>query len=105
MQLDAKALHGFARCSDCVDDFLRPTVLDPDDNDRGHVRIASSADQRAEMQLEISAELQTAVGMRDRKCSFDVVRNRLGGGIRDIVDRQDDYVVTHADAAVFAAIT
>src|SRR5207302_2388000 len=77
----------------------------PDDNDRGHVRVASSADQRAEMQVEIGAELQAAVGMRYRERALDVVRNRLGRGIRDIVDRQDDHVVTYADAAVLAAIT
>src|SRR6476661_6766199 len=42
--------------------------------------------------------------MRDRQRSLDVVRNGLGGGVGQIVDRQHDHVVANADAAVLASI-
>jgi hypothetical protein len=55
------------------------------------------------VQVEILAELQAAIGVRDRHRALDVVRHRLAGGVRDVVDGQDDDVVAHADAAVLAA--
>ena len=84
--------------------FLVQLVLDADDDDRGDVRIAAGADQRAEVQVEVGAELQPAVRMRDRERALDVVRDRLGRGVRQVVDRQDDDVVAHADAAVLAPV-
>ena len=63
------------------DDLLRPLVLDADHDHRGDVRVASRADQRAEMEIEVGAELQAAVGMRNGDRALDVVRDRLGRGI------------------------
>ena len=100
-----KPVDRLAGRRDAVDDLLRPLLLDADDDDRGDVRIAAGADQRAEMQVEVGAELQPAVGMRDRQRALDVVRDRLAGRVRQVVDRQDDDVVAHADAAVLAAVT
>jgi hypothetical protein len=57
VQLDAETLHRLAGFRDAVDDLLRPLVLDADDDDGGHVRVAAGADQRAEMQVEVGAEL------------------------------------------------
>ena len=54
------------------------------------------------MQVEVLAELQPAVGVRQRQRALDVVGDRLAGGVRQIVERQDDDVVAHADAAVLA---
>src|SRR5690349_16543235 len=104
VQLDAEALHRLARRLDAVDDALRPLLLDADDDDGGDVRIAAGADQRAEMQVEIGAELQPTVRVRDRERALDVVGDRLARGVRQVVDGQDDDVVAHADAAVLAAI-
>jgi hypothetical protein len=56
------------------------------------------------MQLEILAELQPAIGMRDRQRALDVVGHGLAGRVRDVVDRQDEDVVAHADAAVLAPV-
>src|SRR5205814_8575047 len=64
------------------------------------VRIRAGTDQRAEMQVQVGAELQPPIGMRQRHRALDVVLHRLRGGVREIVDRQDDDVVAHADAAV-----
>ena len=99
-----KPVTGLPVVGDAVDDLLRPAVLDADDDDRGDVRVAAGADQRAEVQVEVGAELQPAVGMRDRQRALDVVRDRLGGGVGQVVDRQDDDVVAHADAAVLAPV-
>ena len=54
------------------------------------------------MQVEVLAELQPAIGVRQRHRALDVVGDRLAGGVRQIVERQDDDVVAHADAAVLA---
>ena len=69
----------------------------------GDVRVGAGADHGAEMQLEILAELQPAIGVRQRHRALDVVGDRLAGGVGDVVDRQDDDVVADADAAVLAA--
>jgi hypothetical protein len=102
--LDAEADHGLAGRGDAVDDLLGPAVLDADDDDRGDVRIAAGADQRPEVELEVGAELEPPVGMRDRQRALDVVGDRLGGGVREVVERQDDDEVADADAAVLAPV-
>eukprot|EP01036_Dinobryon_divergens_P061019 gene61019-81355_t len=43
--------------------------------------------------------------MRQRQRSLDVAGNRFGCGVRNVVDRQNDYMVAHADSAVFTPIT
>ena len=84
--------------------FFVQLVLDADHDDGGDVRVRAGADQRAEVQVEVGAELQPPVGMRNRQRALDVVRHRLGGGVRQVVHRQDDDVVAHADAAVLAPV-
>jgi hypothetical protein len=94
-----------SRCrGDAVHDLVRPAVLDADHHHRGDVRVAAGADQRAEVQFEVGAELQPAVGVRDRHRALDVVRDGLGRGIGQVVQRQHDDVVAHADAAVLAPV-
>jgi hypothetical protein len=56
------------------------------------------------MQVQVGAELQPPVRVRQRERALDVVLDRLRGGVRKIVDRQDDDVVAHADAAVLAFV-
>ena len=43
-------------------------------------------------------------GMRDRERALDVVRDGLGGRVREVVERQHDDVVADADAAVLAPV-
>ena len=104
VQLDAEAGDRLAGRRDAVDDALGPALLDADDDDRRDIRIAAGADQRAEVQVEVGAELQPAVGMRDRQRALDIVRDGLARGVGQVVDRQDDDVVAHADAAVLAPV-
>jgi hypothetical protein len=100
---DAEADDGLAGRGDAVDHLLRPAVLDADDDDRGDVRIAAGANQGAKVQLEVGAELEPPVRVRDRERALDVVRDRLGGGVGEVVERQHEDVVANADAAVLAA--
>ena len=64
--------------------------------------LRSGADQRAEVQVEVRAELQAAVGVGQRHRALDVVRDRLRRGVGEVVDGQDDHVIAYADAAVLA---
>ena len=100
--LDAEADHRLAGLGDAVDDALGPAVLDADHDHGGDVGIGAGADQRAEVQIEVGAELQPAVGMRQRQRALDVVGDRLAGRVGQIVERQDDDVIAHADTAVLA---
>ena len=100
--LDAEADHGLAGFRDALDHAVGPAVLDADHHDGCDVRVAAGADQGAEMQIEVGAELQAAVGVRDRQRALDVVGDRLAGRIREIVERQDDDMIAHADALVLA---
>src|SRR5712691_4545403 len=102
---DAEEGHGLPRHGDAVGDPSRPAVLDADDHDCGDIGIGAGADQRLEMQLEIRAELQPPVGMRDCERSLDVVRYCLTGGVGEIVDGQDKNVVSYAGATVVAPVS
>ncbi|MGF6986996.1 hypothetical protein QFZ99_006537 [Paraburkholderia atlantica] len=104
MQFDAEAHHRFAGLRNPIDDTLGPALLDTDYHHRRDVRIAACADQRAEMQFEVGAELQPPIRMRQRHGPLDVVFDRLRRGIGQIVDRQDDHVVAYAHAAIVATI-
>ncbi len=62
--LDPEAGDGFACLGNAVNDPLRPAGLDADHDARRNVWIGASADEGTEMQIEISAKLQAAVGVR-----------------------------------------
>jgi hypothetical protein len=102
--LDRQTGHRLAGGSDPVDDLLGPARLDADHHHGRDVRVRAGADDGAEMQLEILAELQPAIGMRNRQRALDVVGNGLAGRVRDVVDRQDEDVVAHADPAVLPPV-
>ncbi len=46
--------------------FLPQPFLDADHHHRGDVRVRPGADQGAEVQVEVGAELQSPVGVRQR---------------------------------------
>jgi hypothetical protein len=102
--LDGELRHRLAGLADAVGDLLGPARLDADHHDGGDVGVGAGADHGAEMQLKVLAELQAAIGMRDRQRALDVVGHRLAGGVGDVVHGQDEDVVAHADAAVLAAV-
>src|SRR5262249_44298181 len=70
----------------------------------GDVGAGAGADQGAEMELEVLAELQPAIGMRQGQGALDVVGDGLAGGVGEIVERQDDDGIAHAHPAVLTAI-
>jgi hypothetical protein len=102
--LDRELRDRLAGLADAVGDALGPARLDADHHDSGHVGVGAGADHGAEMQLQVLAELQAAIGVRDRQRALDVVGHGLAGGVGDVVHRQDEHVVAHADAAVFAPV-
>ena len=104
VQLDAEPDDRLAGGLDAVDDALGPLLLDADHDRRGDVGIAAGADQRPEVKLEVGPELQPPVRMRNGERALDVAGDGLGRRVREIVHRQDDDVIAHADAAVVAAI-
>src|SRR3546814_11599842 len=73
--LQREALDRFAGLADALDDAAGPARLDADHHDGGDVRVAACADQGAKVQLEIFAELQPPVMMRDGERSEE----RSGG--------------------------
>src|SRR5262249_1967485 len=101
--LDAEADHWLAGLGDAVDHALGPAVLDADDDGGSHVGVGAGADQCAEEEGEVGAELQPAIGVRQRQRALDVVGHRLAGGIGEVVERQDNDVVAHADAALLTS--
>src|SRR5207253_8820315 len=102
--LDAETEYRLAGLPDALDYPFGPAFLDTDHDRCGDIGIGAGADQRAEVKLEVGAELQPAVGMRQRERALDAVLHGLRRGVREVVDRQDDDMVAHADAAVFAAV-
>ena len=78
--------------------------LDADHHDRRNIGIAARADHRAEMQVQIIAELQAPVRVRQGQRAFDVVRDRFACRIGDVIDGKNDDVIAHSDAAVLTPI-
>src|SRR3546814_6871981 len=52
------------------------------------------------MQLEVLAELQPPVVVRQREAAVDVVGHLFAGGVGEVIQRQDHHVVADADAAI-----
>ena len=100
-----EAFHRLAGFGDPLNHPVGPFRLNPDDHHGGHIGVAASADQSAEMEVQIGAKLQPAVGVRDGHGAFNVIGDRLARGIRQIVERQNDDMVADADAAILAAIS
>ncbi len=63
--LDAEAGDRLAGLRDAVDDALGPALLDADDDHGRDVRVAPVPISVRKKQLEVLAELQPPVGMRD----------------------------------------
>ena len=57
------------------------------------------------MEVEVGAELKATVRVWDCERSLDVVRDRFGGRVREIVHRQNKDVIADADPAVLAPVT
>ena len=104
VHLDAVAGNGLAGLRDAFRHALRPALLDADNHHRGDVGVGAGADQGAEMQLQVRSELEPAIGVRNRHSPLDVVRNRFGRRVREVVDRKDDHMVAHAHPAVLAPV-
>src|SRR5690606_39597076 len=102
VQFDAEAGHGLAGGCNAIDDALGPAFFDADDDDGRDVGVAARADQGAEMQFQIFAELQAAVGVRQGHGALDVVGDGFGGCVGDVIHGQDDDVVAHAYAPIIA---
>ena len=104
MEFDAETGDRFAGLGNAVDHFFRPAFFNADHHHGGDVGVGARADDGAEMQVQVGAKLQPAIGMRDRNRALDVVGHGFSGGIGQIVNRQNQDVVADTNAAVLAAI-
>jgi hypothetical protein len=101
---DGEAGDRLAGLGDAVDHLLGPALLDADHHHGAHVGVPAGADDGAEVEVEVLAELQPPVGVGQGDGALDVVGHGLGRGVGDVVHRQDGHVVADADAAVLAAV-
>ena len=88
---------------DAVSDPLGPIGLGADDDSRRDVGIAAGADQSAEEEFQISAELEATIRMRQRQCSLNQLGDAFSGSIGKIIHGQDHDVVTDAVFSVLAS--
>ena len=102
--LNAEAGHRLAGFGNAVHHALGPLGFDADNHHSGHVGVAAHADQRTEMQVQVFAELQAAVGVGQGQGALDVVGHGLAGGVGKVVQGQDEHMITDAYPAIVAAI-
>ena len=57
------------------------------------------------MEVKVGTELQTAIRMLDGNGAADVIGNGVTSGLREVVQGQNQHMITNAHAAVVAAIT
>src|SRR5262249_28277013 len=98
----AESRDRFSGRRDAVDHALGPTVLDADDHHGRHVGVCAGPGRRAEERVEVFAELQSAIGVRQLHGALDFVGHRLARRIGKVVEWQDDHVIALPDAAVLA---
>jgi hypothetical protein len=79
--LDRETGDRLARLGDAVDDLAGPARLDADHHHRGDIGVRARSDHGAEMQVEVLAELQPAVGVRQRDRALDVVGDGLAAAL------------------------
>jgi hypothetical protein len=101
---NTKANNRLASFGDTVDNLLGPTVFNPDHHDSSDVGVAARTNQRAEVQVKVRTELQAAVRVRNCHGALDGNSNGFSSGVGQVIQRQNDHMVTDADAAVIAAI-
>ena len=104
MAFDGKALDRLAGFGNAVDHAAGPARLDADDDDRGHIGIAAGTDQGAKVQLQIFAELQPPIVVRQSHAALDVVRHLFASGVGKVIEGQNHHVVANADAPVLPAV-
>ena len=104
MAFNAKANDGLASRCNAFHYFGGPAVFNTDDHHSCHVRVAASANQSTEVQVQVGTKLQTAIRVRYRHAALDVVRHRLSGSVRQVVQRQNNHVVANTNAPVFTAV-
>ncbi len=75
--LDRKSGNRLACLGNAVSNFLGPARLDTYNDNSGHIGVGTGPDNCAEMQVEVFAELQPAIGVWQRKRALDIVRNRF----------------------------
>ena len=105
MLLDSETLHRFAGLGDTVNHPGSPAGFNPDNNNRSDIRISTGTDQSAKVQLQIFAELQPAIMMRQGQGALNVIGDRFTGGVGKIVQRQNYHMVAYANPAVLAAVS
>ena len=101
---DAETGNGLARPGNAVHHVLRPLFFNADDDDGGNVRVAARADQGAEVEIKVGAELETTIRMLDGHGAADVIGNGVAGGLGKVVQRQNQHMVTNAHATIITAI-
>ena len=104
MAFDREAYYRFAGFGDSFDDASGPAGLDADDYAGCNVRIAARADERAEMQFQVFAKLQTPVGVRKRQGPLDVVGDGFRAGVGQIVEWKNDHMIANANSSVLTPI-
>ena len=100
---DGEAFHRFAGLRDAFNNAPGPARFNANHHHASDIRVGPRADKRAEMQIKIGAELQAAIGVRNRERALDIIGNSFAGRVGKIVHRQDDDMVAHTHAAIFAA--
>ena len=79
-------------------------AVDPGPADQEEALNGRIVDEARRFADAVGAELQAAVGVRNGQRALDIVRHGLGCGVGQVVQRQDDDVVAHTDAAVLAPV-
>jgi hypothetical protein len=57
------------------------------------------------MQVEVGAELEAAVRVRQGHAALDIVRDSFRRGIGEVVNRQDNDMVAYSNATIRSPVT
>jgi hypothetical protein len=101
---DAKTHNRLACGRNAVDHGFGPAVFNANHHHRCHVRVGACANQGAKVQFEVGTKLQTTIRVWNGHGALDGVGHSFCRCVRQVVQRQDDDVVTNADTAVLTAV-
>jgi hypothetical protein len=102
--LNGKTFDRLSGFGNAFNNLAGPFRLYTNHNHGRHIGIGSRANQRSEKKLQILTKLQSAVRVRKRHGSFDIIGDRLTRGVGKIIQRQYDCVISNPYSTVFASI-
>ena len=103
--LDPESFYWLTGFFDSFYNLSGPLGLNTNHDYSSNVRITSCTNEGTEMQLQVSAKLQTTIGVGNFDSTLNVVGDRIAGGVREVIEGENNHMITNPHASVLTTVT